>query len=95
MQVVQPRTLLRTTIFNFSLATERVYKSNDGSAFVETTWHTCEGFSGEKISVEDIAKLQKGTMVNVKGRIRRLEHTSADGERITRYSIYVEELSIL
>ena len=86
---------VRKTYARFSVATNYCYRDKDGNAVIETTWHNCECFEGEKISSETIAKLDKGVSVNLKGELRNVRYTDANGEERTSTDIYVNELTIL
>ena len=64
-------------VANFSVATELLYKSREGVAIAETTWHNIVAWSGKDI--EDLSLISKGTPVHVIGRIKTSKYTSADG----------------
>ena len=86
---------VRKTYARFSVATNYCYRDKDGNAVIETTWHDCECFEGNKIPSETIAKLEKGMSVNLKGRLRNHRYTDTEGTERTTYDVYVNELTIL
>lgn len=51
-----------------SVATEHVFKNNEGAVYVETDWHCVKAFNGEKI--EDIDKIKVSDMLYIIGRLR-------------------------
>ena len=62
---------------NFSVATDYCYKSQDGCAVVETTWHRVVAWEGNLI--KNLDQLQKGSGVHVIGRLRSQKYIAADG----------------
>lgn len=62
---------------NFSVATDYCYKSQDGCAVVETTWHRVVAWEGNLI--KNLDQLQKGCAVHVIGRLRSQKYIAADG----------------
>ena len=62
---------------NFSVATDYCYKSQDGCAVVETTWHRVVAWEGNLI--KNLDQLQKGCGVHVIGRLRSQKYIAADG----------------
>ena len=62
---------------NFSVATDYCYKSPDGCAVVETTWHRVVAWEGNLI--KNLDQLQKGSGVHVIGRLRSQKYIAADG----------------
>lgn len=70
-----------TKVANFSVAPQYGYKSKDGSAVIETTWHHVVAWEGERIAPLD--RLKKGALVHVRGRLRNRRYLASDGtERV-------------
>lgn len=71
-----------TKVINFSVMTETFEKTSDGCTYCETTWHNVVAWNSDKID-QRIFTAEKGTPVNVIGRIRTQRYTAADDtERI-------------
>lgn len=68
---VQGRTLTR-----MSVVTNEFFKTKDGSAVIETTWHNVEGWDKEGLKLSDT---QKGDKVYVEGRLKMQKYTNAEG----------------
>lgn len=80
-------------IVRFSLATNYVYKSSDGTPVIETTWHNCLAFEGKHIG--DIDKIMKGTAVHLIGRIRCYRFVDINNAEGTRTEIVANTLDVL
>mgnify|MGYP006330574667 CR=1 FL=1 len=74
-----------TKVANFSLATDYLYKGRDGMAISETTWHNVVAWANK--DMPDLDTINKGTPLNVTGRIRTNKYTSADGTEKFFYEI--------
>ena len=68
-----------------SLATNYAYRSKDGAAVIETTWHNVTAWEGK--SFTNLAKFEKGCKVEVEGRLRGQRYTDSEG--IERYAFEV------
>lgn len=80
-------------IVRFSLATNYVYKSSDGTPVIETNWHNCLAFEGKHIG--DIDKIMKGTAVHLIGRIRCYRFVDINNAEGTRTEIVANTLDVL
>lgn len=80
-------------VVNFSLATELLYKSRDGVAVSETTWHNIVAWDGSQMP--DLDKIVKGVPVNVTGRLRENRYTSAEGVEKQIYEVLANRIRIL
>lgn len=80
-------------VVNFSVATDYLYKGKDGLGISETTWHNIVAW--ENKDMPEFDRIQKGTAVNVCGRLRTSRYTSADGTDKTYYEIYANRIKIL
>ena len=82
-----------TKIANFSVATEYAFKSRDGSAVIETTWHHVVAWEGERIAPLD--RLEKGAAVHVRGRLRNRKYVASDGTERTVCDIIADTLELV
>ena len=80
-------------IVRFSLATNYVFKSSDGTPVIETTWHNCLTFEGKHIG--DIDKIMKGTAVHLTGRIRCYRFVDINNAERTGNEIVANTLDVL
>ena len=78
---------------NFSVATDYCYKSQDGCAVVETTWHHFVAWEGNLF--KNLDQLQKGCGVHVIGRIRTQKYISSDGVERAGYEIIASKVEIM
>ena len=62
-----------------SVATDYIYKTKDGSAIIETTWHNVVIWEGR--GCNDVSQLSKGDIVHVTGRLRTQSYVGMDGEK--------------
>ena len=60
-----------------TLVTNYAYKSTDGMAVIESTWHNISAFSSKQISC--LEKLQKGSKLHVVGRLVNQRCVGEDG----------------
>ena len=82
-----------TMVANFSLVTEHLYKTRDGGAVNETTWHQITAW--ESKDMPDLSKITKGMAVNVTGRLRSTRYTNSDGMEKHLYEIAASRIRIL
>lgn len=80
-------------IVRFSLATNYIYKSSDGSPVIETTWHNCLAFEGKHVSGLD--RIAKGTAVHLTGRIRCRRFVDINNAEINATEIVADSLEVL
>lgn len=80
-------------VANFSLATDLLYKTRDGSAVSETTWHNIVAWEGKDIP--DVYSICVGMPLHVTGRLRTSKYTNADGTERTYYEVLANKVSIL
>lgn len=80
-------------VANFSVATEFLYKSKDGTAINELTWHNIVMWEGKETPrVENIAV---GLPVYVSGRLRTNRYINAEGVEKTFYEIMANKVRIV
>lgn len=82
-----------TRVANFSLVTEHLYKTRDGGAVNETTWHYVVAWDGK--DMPDLDLIQKGTAVNVTGRLRASRYTAADGTEKQMFEVVAGRVRLL
>ena len=82
-----------TRVANFSLATDLLYRTKDGSAVSETTWHNVVVWESKENP--DVHKIAKGMPVNVIGRLRTSKVTNMDGVEKTYYEVLASRVKIL
>lgn len=80
-------------VANFSIATELMYKSKDGTVINETTWHNVVMW--ESKDTPRIENITVGLPVNVCGRIRSSRYTNAEGKEKTFYEIMASKVRIV
>jgi len=78
----------------FSVVTNHVYKSMDGTGVVETMWFNVVGRKRPQ-SLQDFSLLKKGVMVHVTGRQREREYTAADGSVRKVTEVIANKISIV
>ena len=78
-------------VANFSLATDYLYKTRDGSAISETTWHNIVAWAGKDILEPDCITV--GTPLHVTGRLRTNRYTSTDGTEKIFYEVVASKVT--
>ncbi len=79
-------------VARFSLATNYLYKTREGEAAVETTWHNIVVWAGR--NMPPLEKIEKGTPVHVIGRMRSSKYTAADGTERQSYEVVANKLTL-
>ena len=80
-------------VANFSLATDMLYKTRDGGAVNETTWHQVTAWEGR--DMPDLNAIVKGTPVHVTGRLRTFRYTNSEGVDRQLYEVVAYKIRIL
>ena len=80
-------------VANFSLVTEHLYKTRDGGAANETTWHQVTAWEGR--DMPDLNAISKGTPVYVTGRLRTFKYTNSEGVDKILYEVVASRIRIL
>jgi len=75
-----------TRVANFSLATDYLYKTREGAAISETTWHNVVAWSGR--NMPDLERITVGTPIHLTGRLRTNRYTAADGTEKQFYEVF-------
>lgn len=82
-----------TKVVNFSLATEYLYKTKDGGAVNEVTWHYVVAWDNK--DMPDFSLIRKGASLNVKGRLKATKYTAADGTEKQLNEIAASQIRII
>lgn len=77
-------------VANFSLVTEYLYKTRDGGAVNETTWHQVTAWEGR--DMPELDKIVKGMTLNVTGRLRTARYTNAEGVEKQLYEVVASRI---
>ena len=80
-------------VANFSLATDYLYKTRDGGAANETTWHQITAWEGK--DMPDLNAIGKGTPVHVTGRLRTFRYTNSEGVEKQLHEVIAYKIRIL
>ncbi len=87
---VRKQTINNRKVARLSVATNYVYKDRSGEPVIETTWHNVSAWEGR--TTQDIDKVEKGSKVQVTGRLRGQRYTDSEG--VERYSFEVAANSL-
>ena len=80
-------------VANFSLATDLLYRTRDGAAVSETTWHNIVAW--ESKDIPDVYGICVGMPLHVTGRLRTSKHTNADGTEKTYYEVLASKIRVV
>ena len=80
-------------VAGFSLVTEYLYKSRDGGAVNETTWHQITAWEGK--DMPDLSTITKGMPLHVTGRLRTFRHTNSEGVEKQLYEVVASKIRVL
>lgn len=78
----------------FTVLTRYAYSGRNGDNVFEDTLHHCTAFSGQKIPVETLRKIQSGSVVYVTGRQRHIRKKLDDGRETSRAEVYVSDVTV-
>ncbi len=81
-------------VIHFSVATNIGYRATDGTSLMETTWHNVTAWEDEG-EMPDFDLIQKGTPVEVRGRIKNSKYTAADGSERYTSEIIANNIKVL
>lgn len=76
-----------------SVATNYSFKSRDGVANIETTWHNVIAWEGR--GMPDFEKILKGMPIYVCGRLRTNKYTGADGIERQSFEINASRIELI
>lgn len=77
------------TMHQFNMAMNRIYRTDDGMAVVETTWVCCLADESRMSGPDDV---RKGNKVHLVGRLRQHRFTTETGEDRYGYEVLVDQL---
>ena len=77
----------------FTLATNKAYKDRNGEPVIETTWHNVSAFEGKNI--QNLDRLEKGSKVQVVGRVRIQKIMGLDGNERTFYDVLASKVTLI
>ena len=80
-------------VANFSLVTEYLYKTRDGGAVNETTWHQVTAWEGR--DMPDLNMITKGAPIHVTGRLRTFKYTNAEGQERQLYEVVANRIRVI
>lgn len=76
-----------------SIATSFIYKDKQGAIVEEVTWHSVTAFEGEHC--RNLEQIQKGTAVNIEGRLRNVRYTDQTGRDTYMTEIAASSISVV
>lgn len=82
-----------TRVINFSLVTEYLYKTKDGGAANEVTWHYVVAWDSKEMP--DFSLIRKGISLNVKGRLKVTKYTAADGSERQMSEVAASQIRLI
>ena len=80
-------------VTNFSLITDLLYKSREGTPTSEATWFNIAAWEGKDI--HDMEKIEKGAIVHVTGRMRSAKFEGSDGTEKHLYEVLAGKLRVI
>lgn len=80
-------------LWQFTVATNRLYRDSDSCPVVETCWHTCQYWEREDAGHH--CSLEKGAVVRVTGRLSNQRYTGADGFERSVFSVVATQVEIM
>ena len=82
-----------TRVANFSLATDLLYRTKDGNAVSETTWHNVVAW--ESKDIPNVHHICVGMPLNVIGRLRTSRYTTAGGTEKIFYEVLASRIRVI
>ncbi len=76
-----------------NLATNYAYKDREGTAVIDTSWHSVVAWEGRNI--QGLKRIGKGTKLHVIGRLRYQKYTGTDGVDRVATDILANRLAII
>ena len=80
-------------VANFSLITDIMYKTKDGTPVSEATWFNVAAWEGKDVQM--LEKIEKGAIVHVWGRLRSSRFEGQDGTEKQVYELLATKLRVL
>ena len=69
------------------------YKTRDGGAVNETTWHQVTAWEGR--DMPDLSTITKGAPIHVTGRLRTFKYTNTEGQERQLYEVVANRIRVL
>ena len=79
-------------VTNFSLITDVLYKTKDGTPTSEATWFNIAAWEGKEVQMLD--QIEKGAVVHVWGRMRSSRFEGQDGTEKQFYELLATKLRV-
>lgn len=80
-------------VANLSVVTEESFRDANGCAIIETTWFNVVAWQTDKMP--DLDTIERGSRVNVKGRLRLKRYVNADGEPRTMSEVVANTVRVV
>ena len=80
-------------VANISVVTEESFRDANGCAIIETTWFNVVAWQTDKMP--DLDTIERGSRVNVKGRLRLKRYVNADGEPRTMSEVVANTVRVV
>jgi single-strand DNA-binding protein len=80
-------------VANFSLVTDMLYKTKDGTPVSEATWFNIAAWEGKEVQMLDL--IEKGSVVHVWGRLRSSRFEGQDGTEKQYYELLATKLRVM
>ena len=80
-------------VANLSVVTEESFRDANGCAIIETTWFNVVAWQTDKMP--DLDTIERGSRVNVKGRLRLKRYVNADGEPRTMSEVVASTVRVV
>ena len=90
---VRLRKIGNTQVANFTVATSLAYKDRSANPIIETTWHNVTAWEGR--DVQDLSLLERGSKVQIIGRIRNQRYTGTDGTERSTVDVLANKLVLI
>lgn len=81
------------SVANFSIATNEVYKNNEGQKVEETTWHKLVAWGKQAEIVEKYTK--KGSEIAIEGRLTNHSYENKSGEKHYVTEVLVNSIMLM
>ena len=82
-------------VCNFSVCTQRAYRSRDGQDVIENMWHKVSIWATTDKQAEYIARIKPNCAVQVTGRMKVRTYVRQDGMQATLHEIAAQRVEIL
>lgn len=82
-------------VCNFSIVTEYSSRDREGNSAVEVTWFNASLWETGGVTKPEIDKIQKGSWVEVTGRLRIRKYIAIDNVERTALDVFVRTVKVL